>query len=1135
MAQVPLRMAQPSLVPPHQQRPPMMVSMTTQPPPVSMQGLVSMAPMMGPGGGMAVMTQAMNHPDSGHDHHTMNGPYHHHHHHPHHPPHGAAPRPHGPSQSHHPVPPPHPSGMPQPPHTAPPHSQYHPHPGAPHHVSHNHHNGPHSVHHSIPHSVSHSHSGPLHPPPPPRMSNHSNSNSSSNHNTQGPQQPHLQSGTAHLSQTSHSMPHHTHQIPGITSGNMNSNHSHHHPHHSQHPHHQQMQHTQMNQAPQPLPHHHQHPQQQPHPQHQQHQQQQHQHQQQQQHQQQHQQQQSHTGPPQSGEGGTGSSGTGMMIMNNNNRSGMQNTMNMINNQNSSSGGSTGINPVVNGIANRSVSGGSILSHVDSSDLSTSTASAREKTPMCLINELARYNKISHQYCLTDEKGPAHKKVFTVTLKLGDNDEEYSASGPSIKKAQHLAAAVALEKTKFKHPPPKTQRHNKQTKLTPTVELNALAMKRGEAAVYTFMEPPRPPSSYAYSVPSNIRNVYQGVPRNTGPTHEKFYGRPSVYPMFFVNLRVGNKDFCGEGATAQQAKHNAASKALKVIKALPIPDSSSSSHSSSNSTTSTNLSTTNNGERVPEIDQNSELKSPISLVHEIALKRSLTVSFEVVRESGPPHMRTFVTTCIVGDIRRQGEGTGKKVSKKRAAELMLEELRKLPPVTSSSLSRVKRKPTTKKKSRNLIKVGHEEQKAAPEYGQGINPISRLIQIQQAKKEKEPIYTLVAERGVPRRREFVVQVTVGTNSAQGSGPNKKLAKRAAAESMLQLLGYSRPQPQPAKPAIKLENSHSDSDKTRKQVTFLEETDSRPHESSQSSVIQTQSSISPGGARQLVPGLIMMTDDSALHGYHPQIQPQSSNLNNVSMKMVNMQATAAIAKELLESGSSPTAKALSKNQTNSTQSTTQSHPSRGTVSTSTVINHQQQSPLTGKSQQSSISPVLNHQSIIQSTSGGHQNSQQQQQQSNNTHSNNVQASHCTLNSNNSSNKTIHSNSNMIGSNAGSPPNNLVNNSTNTALTNGSNNNTPSTNNKNDSLSLSDNTSNHVVRPKDQLMYLANILNLQVQFTDIPKANKSEYLSLVSLSTTPPHVYHGSGPTVDASQDKACLNALKALAEVGLDSVTS
>lgn len=80
--------------------------------------------------------------------------------------------------------------------------------------------------------------------------------------------------------------------------------------------------------------------------------------------------------------------------------------------------------------------------------------------MCLINELARYNKIPHQYRLTDESGPAHKKTFTVCLKLGgDMTEEYLASGPSIKKAQHAAAAVALEKTKFKHPPPK----NRQTK------------------------------------------------------------------------------------------------------------------------------------------------------------------------------------------------------------------------------------------------------------------------------------------------------------------------------------------------------------------------------------------------------------------------------------------------------------------------------------------------------------------------------------------------------------------------------------------------------------------------------------------------------------------------------------------------
>lgn len=108
--------------------------------------------------------------------------------------------------------------------------------------------------------------------------------------------------------------------------------------------------------------------------------------------------------------------------------------------------------------------------------------------MCLVNELARYNKIQHQYRLTGEQGPAHKKIFTVTLKLGD--EEYEAEGASIKKAQHSAAAQALEKTQLKHPPPKsakTIRGNMRTPptgvVTPTVELNALAMKRGERTVY----------------------------------------------------------------------------------------------------------------------------------------------------------------------------------------------------------------------------------------------------------------------------------------------------------------------------------------------------------------------------------------------------------------------------------------------------------------------------------------------------------------------------------------------------------------------------------------------------------------------------------------------------------------------------
>jgi len=61
------------------------------------------------------------------------------------------------------------------------------------------------------------------------------------------------------------------------------------------------------------------------------------------------------------------------------------------------------------------------------------------------------------------------------------------------------------------------------------------------------------------------------------------------------------------------------------------------------------------------DVDNSIKSPISLVHEIALKRNMNVTFNVVSEKGPPHMKTFITECIVGEFKAEGEGNGKKVS------------------------------------------------------------------------------------------------------------------------------------------------------------------------------------------------------------------------------------------------------------------------------------------------------------------------------------------------------------------------------------------------------------------------------------------------------------------------------------------
>ena len=46
-------------------------------------------------------------------------------------------------------------------------------------------------------------------------------------------------------------------------------------------------------------------------------------------------------------------------------------------------------------------------------------------------------------------------------------------------------------------------------------------------------------------------------------------RPTPSPNFVVSLKVGCKEFVGEGSTAQAAKHSAATKALQILKVISL--------------------------------------------------------------------------------------------------------------------------------------------------------------------------------------------------------------------------------------------------------------------------------------------------------------------------------------------------------------------------------------------------------------------------------------------------------------------------------------------------------------------------------------------------------------------------------------
>jgi len=58
----------------------------------------------------------------------------------------------------------------------------------------------------------------------------------------------------------------------------------------------------------------------------------------------------------------------------------------------------------------------------------------------------------------------------------------------------------------------------------------------------------------------------------------------------------------------------------------------------------------------------------------------------------------------------------------------------------------------------------------------------------KLEREPIYQVISERSVARKKEFVMQCTINDKIATGMGPNKKTAKKNAAENMLRTMGHA-----------------------------------------------------------------------------------------------------------------------------------------------------------------------------------------------------------------------------------------------------------------------------------------------------------------------------------------------------------
>jgi len=421
---------------------------------------------------------------------------------------------------------------------------------------------------------------------------------------------------------------------------------------------------------------------------------------------------------------------------------------------------------IEGLLSVSEGGDPVITSGYVSNVSPKTTYEREtndtvhsKSPISSVYELAELNQIKVMFTLIDETGPAHKKRFIISLKLGE--EEFVGEGSSIKKAQQEASKLALNSTLYKHPPERTKIINlAEKKKTPVEKLEDWARKHNDVVIiYTYFE--------------------QSKLTDEGKKHNNFY-HSGMYSKFenihTAKVSVGNQAFSGEGVSLEIAKQNAASIALKSLQSNDGFCMLSSKEKSFFNKV---------------FDYNVEDENPISLVHEFGTISNTPVSFDLYSEEGPAHIKKFVFRCKIGDIFESfGEGSSKKVAKREAAGNMVQQLR-----THSSFKNCnetpKRTKTKKKKPRNLIKAVVKsyseedvEDNNAYSIPEELDPVSKLFQIQQMKHEMLPVFTLLEKTN----KEFSFDVTVNDLTAVGTGPNKKLAKKRAAQAILDKMGYS-----------------------------------------------------------------------------------------------------------------------------------------------------------------------------------------------------------------------------------------------------------------------------------------------------------------------------------------------------------
>jgi len=391
-----------------------------------------------------------------------------------------------------------------------------------------------------------------------------------------------------------------------------------------------------------------------------------------------------------------------------------------------------------------------------------------------LHDLAMVNKLVERYEKVEEAASSGSPnaIFKVNLFLGA--ETYQGTGTNVKAAKQHAAITALANTKYQNITEKkfalTTLSSRRIGVTATSELHELAVKKGVRVDFKFLEP------FNFEFKHSMR----------------MWNKKEMLGNYRVQLNVAGYEFYGQAELPQQAKHNAATQAMPIVRNLPDPAGSAAVVT----TPLPNIETVIGGTvTVGSVGSNIilEQKNVNMALNEIAMTNGCVPDWTLLSEAGPPHQKVFTWQLSLGQFTTTGTGQNKKVARNSAAEQMMATLPEEWKLRAGQSKRGGGGGSVAKKRGNSggFKSPPSKKKATNDDGKveitADNPISCLFEYSKKVKIGDPQFDCVAEnlldswqreKQTYKKVEYTIQLQVDGKTYLATSNTKKAAKQACA---------------------------------------------------------------------------------------------------------------------------------------------------------------------------------------------------------------------------------------------------------------------------------------------------------------------------------------------------------------------